>query len=500
MLEFAPYTPDQPDLAGGTIIAKNVLPRTGRSYGPLSSLTSVADALTNRAQGAAAFRNSVGNVFTFAGDVSDLFLLSGTTFDNVSSSAGAYTTAADDAVEFVKFGERVMSANGHVDPIQSYVMGTSAKFATLAAAAPRAKHMGIIKDFVMVGNTWDSVDGSVGNRVWWPAINDPTDWPVIGSTDAAQKQSDRQDLPIGGNVQAITGSIGGAHGAIFCEKAIYRVTYEGSPLVFSFFAVEEDRGTPAPNSVVNVGNLGFYLSEDGFYRFDGSGSIPIGAQRVDKTFFADLDQNYFDRIYGAADPINKMVFWSYPAAGNTGGRPNKLIIYNWDVDRWAFAEVENDILFRDLSAGYTLEELDQFGTIDTLPFSLDSRAWTGGAVLLSAFDSDKKLAQFSGDSMAAAIETPELGGMELLRSPHSRIYVDGVRPYVDGGTITISLKHRATPGGALATDGPNVIDSDGQAHFTRSTRYARAEINIAAAGAWTHAQGVDFTVSDDGEF
>ena len=30
----------------------------------------------------------------------------------------------------------------------------------------------------------------------------------------------------------------------------------------------------------------------------------------------DLDQNYIDRVYGAADPVSKMVYWAYPGTGN----------------------------------------------------------------------------------------------------------------------------------------------------------------------------------------
>ena len=45
----------------------------------------------------------------------------------------------------------------------------------------------------------------------------------------------------------------------------------------------------------------------------------IGGQKVDKWFYADLDQNYLHRITGTIDPINKLFFWSYPGAGNSGG-------------------------------------------------------------------------------------------------------------------------------------------------------------------------------------
>lgn len=499
MQVFAQFTPDQPAFGGGTTLVSNVLPRTAQSYAPFPELQPVTDALTTRPYGAGSFRGYDGNVDTFVADETDIFILNGTTWDNVSKSAGAYSVATDDYVDFVAYGNRVISCNGPDSELQTFLLGTDVKFSDLATgAAPKARHAAVINNFVMVGNTVDSTDGAVGNRVRWCAIDDPTDWPVVGSADAAQKQSDLQNLPNGGWVQNIIGAVGGADGAIFMEHSIYRVTYEGSPAVFNFYEVEKGRGTPAPRSVVNVGPFAFYLGEDGFYMFNGSQSTPIGAQRVDKYFFADLDQNYFHRIVASIDPINKHVLWSYPAEGNTGGRPNKIIAYNWDVDRWSVGYVENDLIFQDLTTGYTLEQLDAFGDLDTLEFSLDSRIWTGGRLVLSGFDANKKLGRFGGANLAAIIETQEVSADQLLSLPNNRIYINGIRPIVDGGTVTVAIKYRDTPSGTLATDGPNVVDADGAAHFTRSTRYVRAQINIAAGGTWTHAQGVTLDITDDG--
>jgi len=483
---FGPWMPDQPDFNNpGITEALNVLPRTQESYGPLGALSATTDALTNRPQGAGAFRDSDGNVATFAADETDLFKLSGSSWGNVSSSAGAYTVAAEESVRFIQYGNRVMALLGLVDPIQSYVLGSSSAFATLAAAAPRARHGAVIRNHVMVGNTYDSGDGNVPNRVWWNAIDDPTSWPTIGSAAAAAAQSDYQDLPSGGWVQAIIGAIGGVDGAVFMEKAIYRVQYEGSPTIYGFYEVERDRGTPAPYSVVNVGSIAFYLAEDGFYAFNGTASQPIGAQRVDKTFFADLDQNYYHRIYGAADPINKMVFWIYPGTGNTGGRPNKGLVYNWELDRWSHFEQDADILFRDLTVSSTLEDLDAFGTMETLEFSLDSRVWTGGKLILSAFDSDKKLARFAGANLAATLDTMELGGGD-------RVMVTAVRPQSDSSNanMTVALRYRQTPGGALTTTSAASLDDDGKAHFRVNGRYMRGRLVIASGASWTHAQGV----------
>ena len=602
MFNFGPFLPDQADLGNpGATVATNVLPRTTTTYAPFKAQATVSNALSNRPRGAASFVQSDGTVNTFSADHQDLFKLGTTTFANVSRQSGSYTVATNDHVNFINFGDRVISVNGHTDPPQSFVMGTDSTFtdllktqatckitissysdlangekvrlmatdqtthdftvgsspgsgtfvaatsnnqtatnlkdqihanskfsATVASnvvtvtqatagikgqttvavtdSSPvgmtatnfvngvsydiRAKAIAVVKDFVVLGNIYDG-DGTTPNRIHWSGINDPTSWLTVGSAAAAAVQSDRQDLPVGGEVMAITGAVGGLDGVVFCKKAIYRLSYVGPPLVFTIQAIELDRGPMARNSVVNVGPLAFYLGEEGFWSFSGSGSTAIGDQKVDRFFLNDLDQNYIDRVYGAADPVSKMVYWAYPGSGNSSGRPNKVIIYNWAVDRWSTAEIDQEYMFRNLSVNRTLEDLDDFGNMDSLDVSLDDESWIGGLTSLNSFDSDYKLCRFTGAAMAAKLETQEIGGT-------GRIYVNAVRPYVDGGTVTVKLKHRVAPGDSITETSENGIDADGQAHFTVSTRYVRAQVNVAAGGAWTHAQGVDAETAADG--
>lgn len=498
MIPFGEYLPDHPAFQNpGATLANGCLPLTQKSYGPLGSLAPTSDPLPATPMGAAGLRAYDGNVNTFVGTADRLYRLSGLTWVDVSG--GAYTTSTEDTWKFVTYGDRVICVNGLTDKPQALLMGSETVFSDLAAEAPSARHLAVIGNFVMVGNTFDAQSGAVPNRVHWSAIDDPTNWPEPGTQAAAQVQSDFQNIPTGGSVQGIVGAVGGADGAIFMERSIHRVSYVGGSLVFQINEVERDRGTPAPGSIVNVSDMAFYLGEDGFYAFDGTRSTPIGAQKVDKTFFNELDQNYFDRITAAADPINKVVFFAYPGAGNSNGTPNRLLIYNWEVGRWTTADVTSSLIFRDLTPGFALEELDQFGTLDELPYSLDSRVWTGGRLALSAFGPDRRLARFAGSSMAADIMTTEFGGFQLFRKPNERMYINGVRPYVDGGDVTVSLIYRDSVRGATSTDGPSVVDPNGMAHFDRSCRYAHAQVSIAAGGDWAHAQGIDLDAEEDGE-
>jgi len=500
-IPFGEWLPDLPVyLNTGATVAKNVLPKTGISYGPFNSLVTNTGALTARCQGAYSARDAAAASYTFAGDATKLYLAGAVTggaipFGDVSRAVGgAYSLGADSHWNFVQFGQRIIAA-GNGNDLQSFLMATSTKFAQLSATAPQARYICVIRDFVMVGYTYDGVGGTQPNRVWWCAIDDPTNWPTPGTAAAKLVESDFQNLPEGGAVTGTLGGIGGADGAVFMEEAIYRVGYEGPPTIFRFDKVERAQGTMVPGSIISKGDIAFYLAYNGFNAFDGSRSVPIGTDRIDRTFYADFDQSYSYRMTGTVDVVNRVVMWIYPGAGNTSGLPNKLIAFNYQTNRWSIVEINLEYLFTAYTKSYTLENLDNFSTsIDTLQYSLDSPIWTSNSLYLAGFDSTHKMGSFTGATLAATIETGEMDGGE-----GQRLFLTGIRPIVDGGTVTAAIGVRDTQSGTITYTTPTSAGVDGVCPQRQSSRYARAQVDIAAGSVWTHAQGVEYQGQPDGE-
>jgi hypothetical protein len=495
-IPVAEYMPDQPDLQNpGSAYVRNCLPRTAQSYGPMPSLAAYSNGLTARCQGAFACQDTAGNVNAFAGDAGQLYrLVGGTTGWADVSKPGGYATGNDQRWSPSLFGARVLMTN-FADPIQSFIIGASSSFTDLATAAPRARYLAVVRDWLVAGNTFDPVDGSQPQRVWWPAIDDPTNWPTPGTSAAAAVQSDFQDL-VGdaGWVQGIVGNLGTADGAVFQERGIVRMNYVGPPAIFSFTTAEGARGTPAPGSIAQLGAIVYYLGEDGFYAFDGSRSTPIGANKIDKTFFADLDQSYFSRISSAVDPINKLCLWAYPGIGNSGGNPNRILAYNWSLDRFTISDLASELIFCSLSFGASLDGLDATGfTLETLPFSLDSRAWTGGRILLSAFDASHRLNYFTGANLAATVDT---GEAQLF--PGTRAVVTNARPIVDGGTPSVALGTRERVVDAVSYGPAVAIDAIGNAPQRAAARYHRARLAVPAGASFTHISGVEIDAVPEG--
>lgn len=492
IIKFGDWVPDGSPIANGAALAsaKNVYPRATGDYGGVNALASYTGAMTARAQGAISVKDSTFNASNFAGDATKLYKLSDTTWNAVTHSAGAYTTAATGRWEFAQYGDRVLATN-YANNLQSYVLGSSAVFADITAA-PKSKAIGVIGNFIVLGNLVDT-DGVKPTRIRWSGIDAPTSWEPAGGSTAQTVQSDQQDLPTGLGVQRIIGAVGGADGAVFLEDAVYRVQIEGPPTFLGFYEVERSRGTPAPGSVVHIGNLAFYLGSDGFYAFDGAKSIPIGAGKIDKTFFTDLNQGYFHRISGIADPINNLVMWAYPSAEATDGTPDKILIYNWTVGRWSFAEIDCEILATLQTNGYTLEQLDTFGTLDALPASLDSRVWAGGSQFLAAFNTDHKACQFTGTRLEATIETNETAGDGVM------VYVGGVRPIVDTDSVTVAIGYRNRQSSAVSYTTATAMGADDMCPQHIEARLVRAKTVIASGASWTKAVGVEPIYSTEGE-
>jgi hypothetical protein len=482
MIPFGEWRPDMPELSQWAREALNVVPAE-ESYRPLNGLSGVTNALTARAQGAAWFRGTAGASRMFAGDATKLYLLSGTTWSDVSRTVGgAYAPGADGQWRFTQFGSLALAVNG-VDAPQKFDLSAGTNWTALAGSPPVGTYIATVRDFVLMGKI-----GATPQRVQWSGLNNCELWGSI-----AANQADFQDLPDGGNV---TGLVGGEHGVIFQEAAVRRMTYEGAPIVFRIDKIANDLGCSVPGSVAGLLDLAFFVHKSGFYMVQGGQAItPIGRGKIDRTFWAEFDETSQFRASSAIDPVRGLYIFAYPANGS-GGVPNRLLIYNWATQKWTRAQVTCELVFGGVSQqGYTLEQLDPFGTADTLPYSLDSSFWTGTvSLLLFAFDTSHKSGSFSGATLAATVETPEFNPSALLGTgpgQGKRSVIRGCRPLIDGGSPQISLGWRETQQAAVSY-GPSVgLTPAGLAPVYQSGRYFRARATMPAASVWSNMQGID---------
>jgi hypothetical protein len=486
IVEFGEFKPDEQALNNtGVTLAKGVVPG-GNTY---KSFASPAVYSTNTidapCQGGISVRDNTGNAYTYVGNASKLYEMSSASFAD-RSKVGGYNTANDQTWEFVKWNEKLLATN-YGDPIQTITIG-GPNFADLGGSPPKAKHIAIVGNFVVLGNIFDTSDGEVPYRVQWSGFEDETVWGVDPVT-----QTDFEDLEeVGGAIQKI---VGGSYGLIFRETSIHKMTYVGSPLVFQFDLIEANRGTLAPGSVIKFGNLIAYLANDGFYVFDGTNSVPIGENKVNKFFFDDLDTLYYHKIFTVHDPFRQIIYWAYPGAGNTEGRPNKFLIYNYSPNskkRWSYVDGQDvSYLFNSFIEGLTLDDLipPTYPSLDALEFSLDSPVWIGRTTLLSGFNSDNYLVNFSGDAVDATIETPEF---QLFDG--NRGNLTAVRPIIEGeATVTLQVGTRNLQSEDVTWSAVKSLNSGGEIPCRENARYHR--LRILTTGNFDNAMGFEIVKS-----
>jgi hypothetical protein len=315
-------------------------------------------------------------------------------------------------------------------------------------------------------------------RVQWSALGDPTGWT------AGVNSASFQDLPDGGIVRGVAG---GEFGNIFQDTAIRRLVYApGSPVIFQIERISEDRGLYAPYSLIRSGDQIFFLGPQGFQQMSPAGyPAPIGKEKVNRTVLADIDAGNLQLVIGASDPKNNRVFWAYKSNNGTAGLFDKLVCYDYVLERFAPLAISGEFLGSLSQPGLTLENLDNISSsLDALGPSLDSFA-TSVTPEIAAFSASHQLGFFRGPSLEAQIST----GAQA--QPGRRVYVNGFRPITDAPAVygSVGMRERLTDSEAFTRE--SAMDATGTCPQRASTRYARAKVRVPAATSWSFALGVE---------
>ena len=529
-IQFKDWLPDQPSILDTVSEANNVIP-LAVGYGPFKSAVAYSGVATEDLNNC--FAAKIDNdVSIFAGGATKLFKVSSTdlTMEDVSKASG-YTGI--NRWKFVQFGNYALATNGS-EKIQYFDLNVSTDFADLAAAAPVAKYITVVRDFVVGANI---SAGTYPSRVQWSDINDPTDW-----TAGAASQSDYQEIPDGGDITGITG---GEFGIIFLEKSIVRMSYIGSPLFFQFDTISRNVGCVEGGSIAQYGGITYFLSDDGFYSCNGQQITGIGSEKVDRYFYGNANIGDIDSISAAVDPERNLVIWNYTTV--SGNRA--LIIYNFETQKWCEADTDVDVLSTLATTGTTLDGIDSsynvnagsfvvgksytirsvgttnytligavantvgvlftatgvgsgtgvaidmaasaaaLKTIDTLVTTLDDRLYAGGKFLFGGVR-DTKVITFTGSPVTATITTND------LEYGYNSV-VTLIRPSVDNGSASVSVASRRMLDDTLNYSTPVSASQEDRCSVRSAGRYHR--VNLTPTGAnWHSAIGMDIEYSEQG--
>jgi len=469
-ITFGEWTPDQPGITNGLRRAENVYSKLV-GYGALPTVVDYSAAASEDLNNVVAGKTTAGATSVFAGGSTKLFKLDATNLSlaNVSKS-GNYSTPVDQRWRFTQFGNVIVAANGQAK-LQGYNLNSSSLFADLAADAPTARYVTVVRDFVVSG--WQT---SYPNRVQWSALGDESSW-----TNSATTQADYQDIPDGGSIVGVTG---GEYGLVFMDRSIHRMSYVGSPLVFQFDNISRNLGCYEANSIIQYGGTSFFLGDDGFYACDGQNVVPIGNEKVNRFFFDNVDEGTLYLMSAAVDPTKKLIIWAY--ASVSSATADKLLIYNYQTQRWTSGTTTVDRIASTSTPAVTLDGMDVYGNLDTIMTTFDSRLWLGGKLQLAGVDG-AKIVTFSGANATAYIET---GDIEI---PGSTSAITMVKPIVDDGSGSVALLSRRLLTESTVFGSQTAANSENRVSVRGIGRYHR--LQLTPTGSWTSAVGMDIDLS-----
>lgn len=452
---FGDWLPDLPELGNpGVTHVNNVLPDVQgyTPYRPLQVSNSGTGTLPGTSRGLFSVYDQAGLTRFYAATDTRLFIQSVTTNAFVTVSA-ALTNSTIFDWSFAQYETLVFACNK--DNTMYHTLGAATDF--LTSTAPKAGVVGVIGQFVVVGDLREATDRP--HVVRWCGIDAPLSWPTPNSATAIAQQAGEQELNQAfGAVQQIIN--GDQFGIILQENGITRMTYVGPPAVFQFDEIERSRGAAQKLGAVKAGPTVHFYARDGFYATNGVETTPLGLGKVDKTFAENNGGNVIVRP--VFDQRKRCVYWCFGSGATTVA--NKVYAFHADIGKWSQAD-------------------QALRAVDPSPLSA-----IGGPY---AFNLTNVLS--SWDSTAGAIGTGIIVTGEIEMQAGGHAYVDGVKPQVETtGTapaITVRVGSRNDLGTTptyTATTTPTT--RTGYADFRVDAKYHRAEVQIV--GNFDKANGV----------
>lgn len=487
-IAFAPWEPDKADLdTGVSTIARNVIPGAN-CYLPVAGFSAVSgvSALAGNCLGGFLAQKSDGTFINFAaandGTDDRIYTYGSGTWTDRSKSGGYGAADPGSGWRFAQYGSFVYAASGANNDIQvididDLPSGFADVIGNGGTDPPRAKFISVIGEFLVLAGLTD-----YPNAVQWSGIGDAAEWR-IGTLGC-----DIQEFPDGGLVTGITGA---EYGLVFQENSIRRMVFSpGSPYVFEFQRLIESSGTSAGGAISRTNSRVFFLAEDGFWMEAGGQFSPIGAERVNRTFFADISAASVSAVQAYADPVSQRVYWAYPSSSQSDTSvKDKILCYHYILDRWTLIEQSVTYIGPVALEGISIDSAPlSTMALEDVPYSLDSPYWSGGRPVIGGFDSANKLGTFSGDALEATIET----GLYRL-NPAGRTQATAVEPLIDTDEcrVNVATRRRISDSDFWRTERAPSLFS-GLCRFEAQGRYHKFRLRVPAGTSWTKAQGLEF--------
>lgn len=475
---FGPLAPDKGETAGPFVmLAENVLPMED-GYRPLRALTvpATSTALPDAPKGLRSVVLRDGTWKVYGATADDWYEL-GADF-TWTSLGGSFNLPSGDNWSFEQFGAQLLGSNTS-DGLQAYNVESPAGFATISDAGKPLEIFSCAN--VMVGLDCLDNNGARDNRlIRNSAINDHTNWKTKGA--------DYQPLEDGGAL-VVGRDITGNAAFIGQERAIRIMQFGDAPggALYSLQKMVDGLGPVSARGTVVRGGMCYFPVTDGLVRY------PFGARDVERIGAGAVDEWWLERVdvanmaltQAVNDPSNKVIWFRWKRlTGTSDDVFEDLLGYSWQWGKWVMATISTSYLAQLATPGYTLDDMDSFGPLDSITTPLDDRFWQGGQPVFAAMDENYKFGTFSGNNLAATIRG-------FVRNSPVTGLIGWATPICDASDLTLALGVKDDVADAISWKTAQSKVSSGRVPLRGRGKNISFELDIPAESNWTYAKGVD---------
>ncbi len=280
---------------------------------------------------------------------------------------------------------------------------------------------------------------------------------------------------------------------VWTDNSLYTMKFVGAPFTFGFEQVGTNCGLIGKNAAVEIDGKAFWMSNNGFFMFDGTvKALPCS---VEDYVYDDIDTTKGQQISAGLNNLYTEVTWWYPTQGSTFN--NRSVVYN-------YGEVKADAL----GTWYTNTSEDSIRTswIDTLiyprPYATKYNSSNVGTfpVVIGEdglgqtvlFEQETGTDQINPDGTTTALTSFVQSFNFSLQKDQSEVFLamrrflPNFKVLTGSNQVTIGVSNWPSEAASQSTYSPFTILPDTQYKSTRARgRYANIKIeNINVGENW----------------
>lgn len=281
-------------------------------------------------KGAAEVTMIDGSTRLFAATESTILELDKTTvtYTNRSRSVGGVYATGANRWDFAQQGNLTIATNKTDIPQVS----TGAAFADGAATFPKCSFVESVGEFIHLAGTNEATNGDLKDG-WWVSL-DYTLWTPNVATQCFRGRIVDPPGPFTGLRRLRDDMI------YYKQRSMLISRYANGTDGWIFDTVSVTAGAVSNESIVQVGDIHYFLGVNNFYAYDGGGEPqPIGDDLALWLFKTKIGRFYIHKCYGVYDPSKNIIIWYFANnAGISSVHYQFSLIYSLSTGKWGYGE------------------------------------------------------------------------------------------------------------------------------------------------------------------